>query len=108
MAENGQVAVDKYQTGSFNLGLFDIQMPLKVRAQASHCERSLTLPSQDGVEAAHDIRMFEKDKGLSRCRIVSHIFSLDKLSLTTSSKIALTGLSGEADMEKAKIGRTHV
>lgn len=42
--------------------------------------------SQDGIEASHEIREYEKQNGMPRCRI-----------------IALTGLNNEADMMKAGV-----
>lgn len=44
------------------------------------------MPNKDGIEASFEIREYEKAMGLPRCRIV-----------------ALTGLSNDADMEKAGV-----
>ncbi|GAA5933802.1 hybrid sensor histidine kinase/response regulator [Sporobolomyces koalae] len=55
-AENGQEAVDLYaaENGRFNLILVDVQMPIL-----------------DGIQAAHEIRKFEKSHDLPRCRIIA-------------------------------------
>ncbi|KAK4046701.1 hypothetical protein OIV83_005904 [Microbotryomycetes sp. JL201] len=70
-AANGQEAVDAYKSASTPIHLFvvDVQMPVK-----------------DGIEASHDIREYEAQMGLPRCRIM-----------------ALTGLNNEADMQKAGV-----
>ncbi|KAM0753373.1 hypothetical protein T439DRAFT_379064 [Meredithblackwellia eburnea MCA 4105] len=65
-AEDGQVAINLYKSSFFNLLLLDVQMPNK-----------------DGIQAAYEIREYEKKKNLPRARIV-----------------ALTGLSSEQEMER--------
>lgn len=54
MAENGQIAVDKYLTGQYDIILLDIQMPL-----------------MDGYTAARTIRAHERENNLSPIPIVA-------------------------------------
>ncbi|KAI5475998.1 hypothetical protein MNV49_000511 [Pseudohyphozyma bogoriensis] len=67
LAEDGQIALDKYKegAGSYNLCCLDVQMPHK-----------------DGVQTAFEIRAFEKENNLPRCKI-----------------IVLSGISNEQDIK---------
>ncbi|KAL8277383.1 hypothetical protein RQP46_010223 [Phenoliferia psychrophenolica] len=71
MAVDGFDAVDKYKRQPFSLLLLDVQMP-----------------KMDGIQAANEIRAYEKANGLKRVRI-----------------IALSGLSNEIDKAAALDGR---
>lgn len=54
IAINGQMALDMYKTGSYDVILMDIQMPI-----------------MDGIEATIAIREYEKEKGIKKIRIVA-------------------------------------
>jgi CheY-like chemotaxis protein len=54
MAENGQIAVDKYMAGQYDIILLDIQMPV-----------------MDGYTAARMIRTHEQEKHLSPVPIIA-------------------------------------
>lgn len=54
IAVNGQMAVDMYKSGSYDVILMDIQMPIL-----------------DGLEATLQIRKIEENEGLDRIRIVA-------------------------------------
>lgn len=54
IAVNGQMAVDMYKNGAYDVILMDIQMPIL-----------------DGIEATVAIREFEKENGLDGIKIVA-------------------------------------
>ncbi|MBF0319072.1 MAG: PAS domain S-box protein [Nitrospirae bacterium] len=54
MAENGQIAVDKFISGSYDLVLMDMDMPIK-----------------DGLTAVREIRQWEVDKQAKRATILA-------------------------------------
>lgn len=54
MAVDGQEAVEKFQTGNYDLLLFDVQMP-----------------RMDGMQAAREIRKIEKEKGSKSVPIIA-------------------------------------
>ncbi|MER3446094.1 MAG: hybrid sensor histidine kinase/response regulator [Candidatus Dadabacteria bacterium] len=54
IAENGEIAVEKFKTGKYDIVLMDIQMPV-----------------MDGYSATQMIRKWEKDKGLKSTPIVA-------------------------------------
>ncbi|KAM0745676.1 hypothetical protein T439DRAFT_330489 [Meredithblackwellia eburnea MCA 4105] len=74
LARDGQEAVDRFKANRFNLLLLDIQMPIK-----------------DGIQAAHEIREYEKKMGYPRTRLVV----LSGLSNDVDKAAALDPRNGE-------------
>ena len=76
-AQNGQIAVEKYKTGSYDVILMDVQMPV-----------------MDGFTATKEIRRWEKEQGLRSTPVLAltaHVFKDDiELSLAAGCNTHLT------------------
>lgn len=74
IAENGQIAIDKYKSNKYDLILMDIQMPV-----------------MDGYTATEEIRKWEKENGLKAAPIVAITANAFKEDEEKSYKAGCTG-----------------
>ncbi|MGR3320206.1 MAG: response regulator [Candidatus Anammoxibacter sp.] len=81
-AKNGQVAVDKFMAGNYDIVLMDIEMPV-----------------MDGLAATREIRAWETEQGMKRTPIIA---------LTASESPKKTAAAGCTEYLMKPIGRINL
>jgi hypothetical protein len=81
--------------------------PMLVSPPCSLPDSPVSFTFQDGIEAAFEIRQYEKERNLPSCRIVSRStcppVRITGLTFSNTMQVVLSGLSNEVDMEKSGV-----